>query len=669
MEEGIMGLPQGQTPTPYSSADAYEAALAASSMIDPTAAPAVRQALRESVADIYMPPEQLDVMIDLVEGLFEDPTSYPQTRARIIESGLLTEEDLPETFDPEFFGTMLLALNEAKLMQAEGAMAPMEAGPEMSSLPPMGMAKGGLADVAQYLASRGRGGDTMLAHITPEEAALLKRYGGSGTLNPETGLPEFNWISDRWKDFTGSVKKVLNTTVGRVVATIALAAFLGPAGMQFMSTAAAAGVASSAITLAAGGNLRDALISGALGYFGGGGSIGGFSPTTAISGYLPAGLPGALKTGLSTAAVGTGLGLVAGMKPKDALKMGATAGVGSGLMTAGKEFLGNVGEVNQQQPSPVGQAGTVEPPGSAQPPGPPPPIESVGTAAEIVNRPGLQVQTGPAPALENFTESATEGSAPIRTYTGGTANFVPTAQSPGASATAPTDFLGRTVQTATNFYNEYISPDRPSVGPNTSALTRYGPLAAAGLGVTALAGGFKAPPPDTRAADEARAYRQDMQARAKARQDELDRLGYGFDKGIAAPERPTLVPTPSYGSIPAVNAVGPVPMYTPTGITAQPQGIPQPYNVAGLYNIPEPYQPPRMAAKGGEMTKFPRRTGPIDGPGTGTSDSIPAMLSDGEFVFTAKAVRNAGGGSRRKGAARMFKLMKMLEGGPVGRNN
>jgi hypothetical protein len=72
-------------------------------------------------------------------------------------------------------------------------------------------------------------------------------------------------------------------------------------------------------------------------------------------------------------------------------------------------------------------------------------------------------------------------------------------------------------------------------------------------------------------------------------------------------------------------------------------------------------------AKGGpaKMTRFPRRDGPINGPGTGTSDDIPAMLSDGEFVFTAKAVRNAGGGSRRKGAARMYKLMKKLEGGAV----
>jgi hypothetical protein len=60
-------------------------------------------------------------------------------------------------------------------------------------------------------------------------------------------------------------------------------------------------------------------------------------------------------------------------------------------------------------------------------------------------------------------------------------------------------------------------------------------------------------------------------------------------------------------------------------------------------------------------TKFPRKNGPINGPGTGTSDDIPAMLSDGEFVFTAKAVRNIGGGSRRLGAKRMYTMMKALE--------
>jgi hypothetical protein len=53
-------------------------------------------------------------------------------------------------------------------------------------------------------------------------------------------------------------------------------------------------------------------------------------------------------------------------------------------------------------------------------------------------------------------------------------------------------------------------------------------------------------------------------------------------------------------------------------------------------------------AEGGDMDatinieNFPVKDGQIDGPGTETSDDIPAMLSDGEFVMTAKAVKGAG---------------------------
>ena len=86
--------------------------------------------------------------------------------------------------------------------------------------------------------------------------------------------------------------------------------------------------------------------------------------------------------------------------------------------------------------------------------------------------------------------------------------------------------------------------------------------------------------------------------------------------------------------------------------------------------------------EGGEppinMADFPRKNGEIDGPGTGTSDDIPAMLSDGEFVMTAKAVENAGsydmssengivtlspnGGSDREAGTRiMYKLMNHFE--------
>lgn len=53
--------------------------------------------------------------------------------------------------------------------------------------------------------------------------------------------------------------------------------------------------------------------------------------------------------------------------------------------------------------------------------------------------------------------------------------------------------------------------------------------------------------------------------------------------------------------------------------------------------------------------------GPVNGPGTGTSDDVPAWLSDGEFVFTAKAVRGAGGGSRQKGVKTLATLMKNME--------
>lgn len=67
-----------------------------------------------------------------------------------------------------------------------------------------------------------------------------------------------------------------------------------------------------------------------------------------------------------------------------------------------------------------------------------------------------------------------------------------------------------------------------------------------------------------------------------------------------------------------------------------------------------------MMAQGG-TSEFPRKTGEISGPGTGTSDSIPAMLSDGEFVMTAKAVKGAGGGDRMEGARKMYEMMDQLE--------
>ncbi len=67
-------------------------------------------------------------------------------------------------------------------------------------------------------------------------------------------------------------------------------------------------------------------------------------------------------------------------------------------------------------------------------------------------------------------------------------------------------------------------------------------------------------------------------------------------------------------------------------------------------------------AGGGNVHEFPRRDGAIAGRGTGTSDDIPAMLSDGEFVMTARAVRGAGNGDRNRGVKKMYEVMRTYEG-------
>ena len=88
--------------------------------------------------------------------------------------------------------------------------------------------------------------------------------------------------------------------------------------------------------------------------------------------------------------------------------------------------------------------------------------------------------------------------------------------------------------------------------------------------------------------------------------------------------------------------------YMPTGFDFY-SAIKAKYGFDNFYGS-NPYY--KRAATGGEIV----------GPGTSTSDSIPALLSDGEFVMNAKAVRGMGGGDRKKGASRMYAMMKQFEG-------
>lgn len=81
-------------------------------------------------------------------------------------------------------------------------------------------AKGGnvsLPKWARKLQAQGRNGDSMLAHINPIEAAMLKKMGGSGTTNPKTGLKEYGFFKNPLKALKGSVGGIGGAIVGNML--------------------------------------------------------------------------------------------------------------------------------------------------------------------------------------------------------------------------------------------------------------------------------------------------------------------------------------------------------------------------------------------------------------------------------------------------------------------
>ena len=234
--------------------------LAGASQVDPQAVAEFTQELQ----GLDMPPEALDALNDVVDEILANPERYDELRTQYMEQGL-PEDILPEQFDPQFFAALNMAIDQM-IAAPTGVQA---------------FAKGGIAElkpIAKAIASYGRNGDTMLAHITPAEARMLRRRGGSGTINPKTGLPEFflkklfKGVGKALKSVGRAVKKFAQSSIGRIVLPIALGFFLGPAAASFMGVGSAAGVAavsgfvgSAGSSLLAGGNLKDALKAGAIG--------------------------------------------------------------------------------------------------------------------------------------------------------------------------------------------------------------------------------------------------------------------------------------------------------------------------------------------------------------------------------------------------------------------
>jgi hypothetical protein len=318
--------------------------------------PALIAKFKQALSGMKLPAEVLEAFNAMVDDVLQHHRQYNKLRKDYLAQGF-PEDILPKKFDANFFAVLNIALDQ------------LEASPEE----PQQFAEGGAVDVAemaQTVAGYGRDGDTMLAHITPEEARLLKRHGGSGTLNPNTGLTEYrsrlkrffkkvgSAISDVVKGVVSAVKEVVSTPLGKAVAAIGLSLLVGPAAASFIGATSSAAIAATSAfvggagsTLLAGGSISDALKAGVVGGLTAGltnglsASIASDTAFNAISGGLSGSTSVALGNTLGNAATGAisgGIGAVlTGQDPIEALiRGGLSSGVSGGINTFANEIPG-----------------------------------------------------------------------------------------------------------------------------------------------------------------------------------------------------------------------------------------------------------------------------------------------------------------------------------------
>jgi hypothetical protein len=272
--------------------------------------PEMRQELRKAIDELDdLSEEELMSFLRMIAYVEQNPDQYPELVKQLVASGAFEAGDVPEQYDPNLMGVVKALIGQA-LMKVR---APSQ---------PMGFAKGGIATLkkqAENVSSAGRKGDSMLAHITPFEATMLKRMGGSGTINPKTGLPEYFLKS------LGNIFKI----GAQVVATAALSWFVGPI--------AAGAIVGGATSLLSGGKpadaLKSALIGGALG-----GLSGGISSSLSGGSFMEGAFAGGsvfgskpYETFLSRALSGTSVGDALFKTPGGAAEA-AAAGTTEGMM-------------------------------------------------------------------------------------------------------------------------------------------------------------------------------------------------------------------------------------------------------------------------------------------------------------------------------------------------
>lgn len=306
-------------------------------------------AAEQRMGDMPVTAGDAQQLISILETALSSPQDYQSIRDKAIRSGLLDPEDLPEQFEPVVLVSLLVVMYKLA-----------------SRLQQQGFARGGLAQAARRLQAAGRGGDTMLAHINPREADMLRRSGGSGTINPATGLPEYFSLKSLIKTVAPIALSIVAPGVGTAISG-ALGLGLGTVGSAILGGAVTGGLG-SALT---GGNPLQGAALGAMGQ-GLGGMIGGavapgmgqvaqnaigsgiiggaMGATTgqgalrgaaqgALGSYLGsqvqgAGGTGAFGTGVNTAGSQFGNMMAAGFKPGESLAGAGLAGLASGLYSS-----------------------------------------------------------------------------------------------------------------------------------------------------------------------------------------------------------------------------------------------------------------------------------------------------------------------------------------------
>jgi hypothetical protein len=205
--------------------------------------------------------------------------------------------------------------------------------------------------MAQGLASLGRGDDSMLMHITPDEFQDFNRMAQSAgmehiPINPMTGLPEFGFgksFKRAFKSVKKTVSKVLKSPIVRTLAPIAIGMYAPgffPAG-SFFNSAVGIGALTGGATWALTGDPMAGLSAG-LGAYGGanlGQTMGNYATKPGAGGWTPG-------------ATASGVGNAAGNVPSHLVSNAATSPLASSSLGGISDFsldagLSRMGEINQ----------------------------------------------------------------------------------------------------------------------------------------------------------------------------------------------------------------------------------------------------------------------------------------------------------------------------------